>query len=246
MPEGGVVGYSVWPHDAVYRPLVGLFDGMDLVAHAACDLQRPGKSRLPSRLLVGIARRLGVAQRLLVPVPLEGPSQDYWFNFDPGSALCDRLRRGDSALRLGRLEDGVGLANARARETAPAAARTVEQLLQLPDSALPSGLDGFPFLLEAPYEHQLDVLYLDILGRAPDDNAYRDYLPQLESGAWSLVDLRRILLSSQEFHSRRLTSNDRIGVFMTSRLWVSLSQAQAPGDPRRPAPRAVAGVQEPA
>ena len=237
------MGYSVWPHDPYYRPVVGLFDNMRLVGHGLCNLKRPGTPRIPSRLLLRLGTRLGMAERLLVPVPMEGPVQECWFSFDPGPELCDRLRREDPALQLARLADGEALTPAGREGRAPSRARTVEQILQLPDRMPSVKLDGFPDLLQAPYEHQLEVIYLDLLGRTPDENAYRDYQPQLESGAWSLTELQKTLLDSQEFRSRPLTSNDRVGAFMTSHLWAPLSQARVPGSPARPAPVAASRLQ---
>ncbi len=244
LPHGDVVGYSVWPFDPLYRPVVGLFDDMKLVGHAICHLKRPGRPRIPGRLLLRVARRLGLLERLLVPVPLEGPSDDYWFSMSPGPTLSARLRRGDPTLRLARLEDGAELTLAGRKITVSAGPRTVEQLLQLPDGTASTSLDGFPWLLQAPYEHQLEVVYLDVLGRAPDENAYRDYQPELESRTWSAADLRRTLLASEEFRLRPLTSNDRVGAFTTSRLWKSLSEARVPGCPPRPHSEATSRLQE--
>ena len=244
LPQGGVVGYSVWPHDPHYRPVVGLFDKTTLVGHGLCNLTRPGTPRIPSRLLLRLARRLGMAERLLVPVPMEGPVQNCWFSFDPGRELSERLRREDLALRLARLADGEELTPVARKARLPAHVRTVDQILQLPDRMPSIKLDGFPYLLQAPYEHQLEVTYLDLLGRMPDENAYRDYQPQLESGAWSLTRLQQTLLDSQEFRSRPLTSNDRVGAFMTSHLWAPLSQAQTPDSPARPAPVVASRLQD--
>ena len=231
LPHQGLAGYSVWPHDALYRPVVGLFDGLKLVEHAVCDQHRPGTPRVPSRLLLRVARRLRVEAKLLTPVPLEGPAQNYWFTLDPAPTLLDRLGRGDPSLRVARLEDGAELATARMKAAAAGRRRTVEDLLRLPDRAHPAGLDGFPFLMETPCEQMLEVSYLDILGRMPDENAFRDYLPLLQSGAWSFSDLRRVLLASKEFRTRPLTSNDRVGHYLTSGLWGTLSQAHVPGRP---------------
>ena len=238
LPTGEVVGYSVWPYDPLYKPMVGLFDNISLVGHALCNQKRPGSPRIRSRLLVRLARRLGPLAKLLAPVALEGPAQSVWFSFDPGPGLAARLRDRDPTLRMARMEDGAGLIHAGRKGAIQAGVRTVEHLLRLPDRSGVQVLDGYPSLLQAPYQQQLEAIYLDLLGRLPDDDAYRDYQPRLERGAWTLVQLQKAILASQEFKERPLTSNDRVGALITSHLWVPLLEARVPGDPKRPAPGA--------
>ncbi len=243
LPTGEFVGYSVWPHDPLYRPVVGLFLHGRLAAHALCELERPVLTASLSRSLPArVLRRLRLSRPRSTDVPLAGPARRCWFLIRPDATLLQRLLRRDPAVTVARLEDGERLADAdpEARPTPPPQTWTVERLLELADAAPARGLDGFPALIAAEPRRQLDALYMDLLGRAPDPEAHRNYLPELESGAWSVFDLQRTLLGSDEFGRRSIGLQDRVGAMITSELWTRLAEAEdvAPPLPAsdRPAP----------
>lgn len=63
----------------------------------------------------------------------------------------------------------------------------------------------------------IELLYLDILGRSPDDGGFRKYLADRSVGRhWN--EIRRDLLGSREFRSRNLAVFDRLGRVFQTRL----------------------------
>ena len=229
-PSDELIGYSQWPWDEVYRPVVGLFVGGRLSAHAVCELARPVFMPVVSRTLA--ARGLRKLRRIRItpqPIPLEGPDTPCWFRLTVSAEIVARLKADDPTIRLARLEDGEPVAWAD-RRSAPAADRpagpmTVEALLQLKSAEPPRApLDGYRAFAEVPFSHQLDITFVELLRRLPDPPARDGYLPQLQSGAISLFDLRRMVMESEEFRARRIGLQDRVGALYTSTLWHDLAR----------------------
>lgn len=210
--RGDLVGFSFWEADPLYTPVVGLYVDNALIAHAPCEL--PPQS-----------------------VTLDGPHGRYWFRLNVTIEQLERIELGDPAVKLLRMEDATPIRLKRPRGaiiTQPI--HRVEDFLTNAEHPT-ARLDGFPKYLTAPLTHQLDILFLDILGRLPDPAARAEYLPRLRQGQTSL-EIRKILMGSEEFQRRRLTISDRVGSFITSSLWTLFAQSEALGE-RRPSVRQI-------
>lgn len=206
-PGGELVGYSEWPWDRLYTPVVGCFQAGRLQTYALCN-QEPQ------------------------PASLRGPPLRYWFRMRLAADLLRRLLEQDADVRLIRLEDGMPVNRAPQGDSGePDGSRLVrvEELLSGGEARRPATLDGFPILLTAPIPQQVDCVYLDILGRPVDLGGYANYGGRVESGDMSLLDLRDMLLESEEFANRRIGVSERVGSLMTSHMWRELSRLESPG-----------------
>jgi hypothetical protein len=205
--RGYLVGFSFWEADPLYTPVVGLYVDNAIVAHAVCELPPQSTS-------------------------LEGPHGRYWFRLDATVEQLERIELGDPAVKLLRMEDAAPIRLQRSRGTP--STRSIHRVEDfLTNAERPTArLDGFPKYLTAPLTHQLDVLFIDILGRRPDPGAKDEYLPRLRQGE-KILDIRKVLMGSREFDERRLTISDRTGSLMTSSLWTLLAQTKPLGE-RRP------------
>lgn len=202
-----IVGYSVWPWDSIYTPVIGCYRDGRLVKVAPCAL---------------------------VPQPgMAGPRHAWWFRMrvDPDTRF--RLESGDPSVRLLRMEDGVAVPPGFAIETEPNPLRRVEELVAHTGDGQAVPLTGFTGFVAAPATHQLSVLYLDLLGRNVDPSAIGSYLPRMEMGM-TVLQVRDEIMESEEFRSRELTLSDRIGSIVTSPMWNTLRQAEPLGEWRRP------------
>jgi hypothetical protein len=205
--KGYLVGFSFWEADPIYTPVVGLYVDNAIVAHAACEL--PPQS-----------------------TALDGPHGRYWFRLNATIEQMERIELGDPAVKLLRIEDATPIRFQRSRGALIAQPiHRVEDFLTNAEHPT-AQLDGFPKYLTAPLAHQLDVLFIDILGRRPDPGAKAEYLPRLRQGE-TILGIRNILMSSKEFHERRLTISDRIGSLITSSLWTLFARNEPLGE-RRP------------
>lgn len=202
--SGDLVGYSVWEADPYYSPLVGCYCDGRLEYIAACD-------RPPER------------------VALDGPAQRYWFRMPVSNRARDLLKAGDPRARVLRCEDALPLAMEGAE---PQPVRHVDDFLTMASRST-MALTGFPAFLAAPAVHQLDILFLDFLGRLPDPAAREHYLDKLNSG-WTPLGLRTELLQSEEFRLRRAKVSRRLGALVTSPIWWLLADAEPLGESRRP------------
>jgi hypothetical protein len=236
-PDNQLVGYSVWPWDPLYAPLVGLFDAGVLIAVAACDKARADLTstavRLPlrSRIKRRVLRALG---RPMPPPPLdlagleEGPSVPAWFALTVAEPLAARLRAGDGGVRLERLEDSTPVLPAGSPEGSPMPEPAqVEHLLSEPHTETLRAQDGFADFLSAPPQHQLEVAFVEYLRRMPEQGARDAYLPQLQSGALDIFGLRALIVGSEEFRSRRIGFGSRLGASLTSPLWSQFKETDA-------------------
>lgn len=213
-PGGELVGYSEWPWDRLYAPVVGCFYAGRLQTFAICN-QEPQRGSL------------------------KGPAIRCWFRMKLAADLLRRLLEDDPDIRLIRLEDGVPVSRAgqnRSSETDGSALVSVEALLSGGEARRPARLDGFPLLLGAPVVQQVDCLYLDILGRPVDPAGYASYGVGVVNGDMSLLALRDALLESEEFANRGITVSERVGSLITSHMWHELSRLESPGQRYRPIP----------
>jgi hypothetical protein len=242
-PAGVVVGYSVWPWDNLYAPVVGCFVDGVLQATAASNQHRaslvtaPLTLRLRSRIKRRVLFQLG---RPIPPLPvadradLEGPDSPVWFRLDLPPATVDRLRAGDPAVRLERLEDAAVLSSAHTSTSVAAGVAAVESLLNEPESESASRLDGFSAFLTAPLQHQLEVAFVEYLRRLPEKEARDGYLTRLQSGQFSVLDLRGEILRSEEFKARRVGYGARLGASLTMSLWRTLQPIETLLEPHKP------------
>ncbi len=251
-PADELIGYSLWPWDSLYRPVVGLFVGGRLSGHAVCDLTRPVFMPVVAVTLQARAiRKLRGVRITPQPIALEGPDAPCWFRMIVAPEIVGRLRQGDPTVRLARLEDGEAVVWAERRVEAPGATPpsgplTVEALLALKSAEPPrTPLDGFPAFAETPFTHQLDITFVELLRRLPDPPAREGYLPQLQSGAITLFDLRRMVMESEEFRARRIGLQDRVGALYTSTLWHDLANwPTLAARARRPVVFCIDGLQD--
>jgi len=195
--NGDLVGYSVWEPDLLYAPLVGCYSDGRLVAVTA--------SNLPPE-----------------DVQLAGPKRRCWFRLPVTEQVRDRLLDGDPAVKVLRTEDAAPIDMAHGRTPRPL--RRVEDFVTSA-SRRANDLTGFAAFLGAPFAHQLDILFLDFLGRLPDPGARQHYMSQIKGGM-SPLTLRNELLASLEFHNRQLTVSDRVGSLVTSPIWWQLAEAE--------------------
>jgi len=207
---GEAVGYSEWPWDRLYAPAVGCF----------------ARGRL---------RHIGICNLPPQRVGLEGPDSRSWFRMALEPELLEELAGGNPAYRIARLEDASTVPNAARAAAAPSG--RVEDLLALGEGPRRVALDGFPAFLTAPEPHQLDILYMDILGRAPDPVGREAYLNKMRTGAFDLLKVRDELLESEERQRRNVTLGDRLGSLLTSHLWRQLAAYGSPGKRWRELPR---------
>ena len=242
LSSDAVVGYSVWPWDRLYTPVVGCFVSGALVATAACDLEKMNLGAPPSMAFLARVRRRVMRELgrpvALPPPPMDGPSDRVWFRMAVAPKVAARLRAGDPAVRIERLEDGA-LVPAFHPAASPAAESRrgrapVEVLLDAPEGDRPERLDGFAAFLTAPPLHQLEVAFFEYLRRLPETGARRGYLPRLESGEITVLDLRRFILESDEFKARRVGYGARLGAALTSGTWNRLKALPTLNDGHRP------------
>jgi hypothetical protein len=245
-PDDQIIGYSVWPWDALYLPLVGVFDSGVMVCVAACELtpeeltssvvRLPLRSRIKRRLLRAVGRPMPAP-----PVDLaafdERPTSPVWFRAAAPEPLAARIRAGDPNVRLERLEDSTPIRQVGEGPSAalPHPAR-VEQLLQEPPQVEKTVLDGFLDFLSSPFQHQLEVAFVEYLRRMPEQGARDAYLPQLESRAITIFDLRRFIVTSEEFRSRRIGFGSRLGVSLVTPLWAKFKREKTLLEPHRALP----------
>jgi hypothetical protein len=200
-----LVGYSFWPWDSVYTPVVGCFVNGRLVETAPCDLlPQPG---------------------------LDGAEHAWWFRMRVGADLGTRIEQGDSSIRIMRLEDGALLRPAFAVEAPERALLRAEELVTLASTVDAVPLTGFTAFLQAPLAHQLAILYLDVLGRQIDPSGHQAYLAELEAGM-PILQLRGQMLRDSEFRGRNITLSNRLGSLLTSPIWTELLDADPIGEDR--------------
>jgi hypothetical protein len=200
-----VVGYSSWPWDSVYTPVVGCFEDGRLVETATCDLlPQPG---------------------------LDGPEHAWWFRMHLDPALTAKIERGDTSVRIMRLEDGILLQPAFPVAAADQAVLRVEELVARASTVGAVALTGFTAFLRTPLSHQLSILYLDVLGRQIDPGGHATYLARLEAGM-SILQLRAQVLRDGEFRGRHITMTNRLGSLLTSPIWTEIVDAEPVGAER--------------
>ena len=202
--SGQVVGYSLWPWEPIYSGLVGCLQRGRLVAFAEC-------SSLPQP-------------------DFAGPPQRCWFRMDVDDDVRSGLEIQNPAYKIVRLEDGRPLEAAFELEAAPRRLRVEDFLSRTPSSQV--RLDGFTAFLSSPAGHQVEILFLDFLGRPPDEEAKQGYQRAVLRGM-SVFDVRAELLRSEEFQRRRITATDRVGALVTSPLWNTLRKSQPLNELRR-------------
>ena len=207
-----IVGYSMWPWDDLYAPVIGLYRNGRLLSYAICDL-------LPQ------------------DVRLEGPGQRCWFRLRADQDARHALEDDDPSVRLMRMEDGVEIrpSGARAGERVIRSRHAVDVFLSQ-TSVMGASLDGFASFLEAPLMHQLDIIFLDVLNRLPDPEARHHYGIALDTGGMSVLAARAIVMDSAEFRERNITISDRVGSLITSPLWHELREAEPLGERRTALP----------
>lgn len=201
--RGYIVGFSFWEADPLYTPVIGLYVDNVFVAHAICEL--PPQSTL-----------------------LEGPHGRYWFRLDATVEQLERIENGDPAVKLLRMEDAAPIRLRRLQgKSITQSIHRVEDFLTNSERTQ-AQFDGFPKFLHAPLAHQIDVLFIDILGRSPDPGAKDEYLTRLRQGE-EVLSIRKILMNSDEFRSRRLNISDRIGSLITSGMWKVFAKSEPLG-----------------
>lgn len=211
-PGGELVGYSEWPWDRLYTPVIGLFWRGRLQAFAPCD-QEPQK------------------------VSLKGPAIRCWFRLRPSPDLLARLLQHDPEVRLARLEDGsVVKRGGQVGSLDPTRLVRVEEMLSGGETSKPAQLDGFAAFLGAPVGQQMECLYLDYFGRALDSGGFGHYGNKVVSGELSIIAVRNALMLSEEWINRGVTLGERVGSMLTSHMWCELSGLQAPGQRFRSLP----------
>ena len=196
-----VVGFSRWPWDSLYEPLVGCFHDGRLVARAICD-------------------------QGYQPVGLDGPLERWWFRMAVPPEVYLLLEQGHPSVVILRLEDAEPVRPARPIPYERTRAVRVEEFFSATSSQRHGGLTGFTIFLKAPLNHQLDVLYLDVLGRGVDPPARSALSERFDKGE-SVLSIRRELFMSGELMERDVRPSTRVGSLITSSLW-DLLQAGGP------------------
>lgn len=235
-PGGVVIGYSVWPWDDGYVPVVGCFAGGALEGTADCGQSRDSLEaplivpRLRGRAKRRVFRALGIH---VPPLPrtdvidLDGPDGPVWFRFQLGADLVARLRAGDPEMRIERLEDSAVVRPAVLQHPG-GLTFSVEDLLNAPDGVSRERLDGFAAFLSAPPQHQFEALFVEYLRRMPEPGARVSHLYALQRDAIDWMQLRRSILDSEEFKARRVGYGARLGASLVSPLWRELAMLHAP------------------
>ena len=204
--DGSVVGFSQWPWDHLYTPVMACFVNGRFHTHTACDL--PPQT-----------------------VGLRGPATRCWFRLKLERDLVQRLEDGDPLVRLARLEDGAPVERADQSRT-PVSHGRVEELVSIGFGGR-AKLDGFAAFLAAPPSFKADTFYLDYLKRMPEPSGRSDLVTDLNSGM-SVFDIRDRFLSSHEFRQRGVGMSDGVGSVITSPLWTDLIRYDTPGEQIRP------------
>ena len=114
--------------------------------------------------------------------------------------------------------------------------RRVEDLLSHSSELSNVRLDGFAAFLAAPTVHRVATLFLDYLGRLPDEAAMVTYVDHLNRSHWFFT-IRSSLTQSQEFLERKIKITDRVGSLITSTFWNKLRTYEPLGERRRDIPR---------
>ena len=208
-----LVGYSEWPWDSLYAPVVGCFVDGRLQAIAVCDHEPQQKVRIG------------------------GPPHRIWFRMRVRTETREALEAGDKSAVLLRLEDGAPVPRVGQDAEAEQRLRSVEEIVSRAPAQQRVPLDGFETFIGAPASHRLDVTFLDYLNRLPDPVARVRYLDQMEQGM-SILQVRNDVMNSEEFRERGLTISDRIGALITSPMWRTLEQFEPLGE-RRPRVREI-------
>lgn len=204
---GEIVGYSRWPWDSLYAPAVGCFNRGRLVEVTIADL--PWQE-----------------------VGLHGPLERWWFRMRLDPDLVRALEEGEPEIRLMRLEDAKEIGYTVDNADDSDRLLRVEALLSATSNDRNESLTGFTDFLEAPQDHQIEVIYRDILGRKPDEPGMQSFRRGLASGQ-SILDRRRDALLSSEFRGRDVRASDRVGSMLTSPLWTLLAGNEPLGEKRR-------------
>ena len=196
-----IVGYSIWEADPFYTPVVGCFvDGM-LESAATCGLSRiqiagdVSTLRWRSRVKRLLKRLVGrpVSQPNIMRLSVPEPDAPAWFRMRLRSEVLQRIKGGDPAVRLERLEDSRTMqmwCDGNPVTTSMDGPQVVEALLEEPWVEGGLTLDGFPAFLTAPAQFQLEVVFVEYLRRLPEVGARDTYLPALQNGQASVLDLR--------------------------------------------------------
>lgn len=196
-PSGDLVGYSAWPWDPVYAPVVGCFVEGRLKHVAPCDLQ---------------PQEAGI----------EGPEGRCWFRMPVEGGLARMIEADRGSVALMRLEDGEPVRFRQEGAPEPKS-RSVEEIALLGRGpARPQ--DGFASFLTLPVAYQLEVVFLDLLRRWPDPQARVAYLEALSDGRLTVLQVRNQLMQSSEFWAREFGLGQRVGGLLTAGVWKSLTQ----------------------
>ncbi|WP_174300816.1 hypothetical protein [Caulobacter sp. S45] len=204
--DGSVVGFSQWPWDQLYTPVMACFVNGRFHTHTACDLAPQ-------------------------TVGLRGPATRCWFRLRLESDLVQRLEDGDPLVRLARLEDGAPVEMADQRRGSLSHGR-VEELVSIGFGGR-AKLDGFAAFLSAPPSFKADTFYLDLLSRIPEPSGREDLVNDL-NGGMTVFEVRDRFLRSEEFRKRGVGMSDGIGSLITSPLWTDLVRYETPGEQIRP------------
>ena len=198
-----VVGFSRWPWDSLYEPLIGCFHDGRLVARAVCN-------------------------QGYQPVGLDGPLERWWFRMAVPPQVHALLEQGHPSVVILRLEDAAPVAPARPVPFERTRAVRVEEFLSATSSDRYGDLNGFSSFLKAPLNHQLDVLYMDVLGRGIDPPSRVALTERLNRGE-SILSIRSDLFLSDELMERDVRPSTRVGSLTTSGLRTFLRDGEPLG-----------------
>ena len=198
-----LVGFSAWPWDKLYEPLVGCFQDGRLVARGVCD-------------------------RDFQVVGIQGPLESCWFRMSAPPEVRLLLEQGDPSIVMVRLEDGALIPPARPTTFDRKRAARVEEFFGATSSNASIGLTGFASFLKAPLHHQVEVLYLDILGRKVDPPARAALMERLGDGE-SFLSIRRDLFLCDELMERGVRPSSKLGSLITSGIWNLLREGEPLG-----------------
>jgi hypothetical protein len=198
-PDTWLTGAISWPHDPFFRPTVGIFQAQNLILTAPTF-------REPIERFDGTTEWV-CAFKVRSPIQAGEPRKP--------------------RLTITCLETGQILSGQAGFETDFATdggqQLSIEDLLAIGRQKRPPwSASGFQSFLELSIVDQIQLIYIDFLGREPDQSGLVYYTRGITSGAKTILDVRDEILSSEEFRERGLSPEERVGSWI---VWGGLTQS---------------------
>jgi hypothetical protein len=243
-----LIGTFSWPFDPLFRPTIGVFQAQTLLASAptfrvaveradgtvewvcAYKIRAPLGSDSKTKPNITIAC-LETGQVLKVPVksattlPLDikgGPEATFPQDLPSGYATSLPPVPYGSEITLP-VTVGAG-----AETMLPKQANKklgIDDLIAIGrHQRLSWDSSGFLDFLELSVIDQIQLLYIDILGRDADQSGLLHYANNIIAGHKSILEIRDELLASEEFQRREVSPEERVGGWI---VWGGLKNVQA-------------------